>query len=75
MLAPTICADSARVAVALDAIARHVVETTSAFPDVLEAVYSRISWPGIGKLFDQLSSASTYEEFAWAGEGAEGAPA
>jgi hypothetical protein len=38
---------------------------------VLESVYSGISRPDIGELFDQLSSASTYEEFACL-KGAEG---
>lgn len=37
-------------------IACHVFETTRAFPDVLEAVYTGISRPDIGELFDQLSS-------------------
>src|SRR5258708_17352475 len=45
-------------------IARHVLETTAAFPDVVEATYAGISRPDIGQLFDRLSSASTYEEFA-----------
>jgi hypothetical protein len=53
-------------------IACHVFETTRAFPDVLEAVYTGISRPDIGELFDQLSSASTYEEFAGLVKGAEG---
>jgi hypothetical protein len=39
---------------------------------VLEAVYSGTSRPDIGELFDQLSSASTYEEFACLMKCAEG---
>jgi hypothetical protein len=53
-------------------IARHVLETTAAFRDVLEATYAGISRPDIGQLFDRLSSASTYEEFAELVKTAEG---
>jgi hypothetical protein len=53
-------------------IARHVLETTAAFPDVLEATYAGISRPDVGQLFDRLSSASTYEEFAELVKTAEG---
>ena len=45
-------------------IARRVLETTAAFPDVLEVTYAGISRPDIGQLFDRLSSASTDDEFA-----------
>src|SRR5258708_29874681 len=45
-------------------IARHVLETTAAFPDVVEATYAGISRPAIGQLFDRLSSPSTHPQFA-----------
>jgi hypothetical protein len=53
-------------------LVRHVIETTSHFGDVLEAVYFGISQPDIATLFDKLAAAPTYSEFEGIVKAAEG---
>jgi uncharacterized protein (DUF302 family) len=53
-------------------VRRHVLETDRSFPDVLDGIYTGISRPDIGRLFDELAACTSYEEFSSLVRQAEG---
>ena len=53
-------------------VRRHVLETDTSFPDVLDGIYTGISRPDIGRLFDELAACTSYEELSSLVRQAEG---
>jgi uncharacterized protein (DUF302 family) len=53
-------------------VRRHVFTSERSFADVMSAIYSGISQPDIGKLFQELAASTSFDQFASLVHHAEG---